>query len=68
MATRFFHIEKFQGILNWVEDILTREEVIKLFFATENVARTGFHVATRSFHIEKFHGILNWVVDILTRE
>ena len=59
MAAGSFNLEKFQGILNWVKENLTREEVNKLFLSTDNEGRTVFHVAVESYKIENFEGILN---------
>ena len=68
VATRSFHIEKFQVILNWVEENLTREDVNKLFFVTNNEGETVFRVAAMFYLKEIFHGILNFVKENLREE
>ena len=68
MAAWSYGIENFEGILNWVKENLTREEVNTLFFATDNEGRTIFHAAVRYFIKEKFQGILNLAKENLTRE
>ena len=68
MAAEVCELEEFQGILNWANESLTREEVIKLLLATDNEGRTVIHVAGKYNTKEKFQRILNWGKENLTRE
>ena len=60
MAASFYKLETFQEILNWAKDNLTREEVSKLFFATDNEGRSVFHKAAGFIELEIFQEILKW--------
>jgi len=57
MAAEFFLLEVFQGIFNWAQKNLTRQEVNKFVLATENDGRTVFHMTAEVCELEVFRGI-----------
>jgi endo-1,4-beta-D-glucanase Y len=66
--SRDLHQEAFSRILNWANENLTREEVNKLFLATDNEGRGVFHVDAWIYYQEAFPRILNCAKENLTRE
>jgi hypothetical protein len=68
VAAIFRELELCQGIFNWAQGYLTREEVYKLLLTTDNDGRIFFHMAARFRELEVFERIFNWVKKNITRE
>jgi hypothetical protein len=47
VAAESWELEVIRGKFNWIKENLTREEVNKMFLATDNEGRTVFLVAAK---------------------